>query len=270
MTTIQEQKTTKQPNTNGTDRKPRIAQPPYLQLREALRIAEEIYEQCGGVADSNQLTKILNNSVSSSSFTRKLQALRLYRLTLGAVPPVALSDAGLAIVAPKDESARSLNLKSAATGPEVFRKTYEKLKGKLLPQDEFLRNSFVHELQVPSVVADAWVDSFKSALDTAGLLLARPDGKTQVLEGPTPQYAENDTRQAEPKIEIPAVPIPAANLADRILETSDGHTTRITLADGRLATIFIPDRLTTRDAARLKGALAGISAIIDSMVEEPS
>ncbi|MEO7029688.1 MAG: hypothetical protein ABI147_09840 [Acidobacteriaceae bacterium] len=253
----------------ASDRKPRIAQPPYLQLRGALDIAERIYEQCAGTANSNQLTSILNNSVSSSSFTRKLQALRLYRLTSGMVPPVTLTDVALAIVAPKDEAARSLSLKAAATGPEVFRKTYEKFKSKLLPQDEFLRNSFVHDMQLPPIVADAWVDSFKSALDTAGLLLVRPDGKTQVLEGPSAPSNDIESRLLqEEKIEVAPAPLEHTPLSERILEASEGHTTRITLADGRLATIFIPDRLTPRDAARLKGALAGISAIIESMIDE--
>ena len=251
-----------------SERKPRIAQPPYLQLRDAIRIAEQIYEQCGGTADSNQLTVILNNSVSSSSFTRKLQALRLYRLTSGAVAPVSLTDIALAIVAPKDEAARSLNLKGAAIGPEVFRRTYEKLKGKLLPQDEFLRNSFMHDLQLPKTVADAWVESFKSALDTAGLLFARPDSKIQVLEGPPPSSMEVENRPQEEKSDAIPPLIEYAPRAEKAVDVSEGHTTRITLADGRLATIFIPDRLTQRDATRLKGALAGISAIIESMVED--
>lgn len=252
------------------DRKVRISQPPYVSLREAVRIAEQIYEQGGGSADKNMLTVILNNSISSSSFTRKLQALRLYRLISGAVAPVSLTDVGLSIVAPKEESARAIALKTAATGPEVFRKSYDRLKGKLLPQDEFLRNYFMHDLALPNkVVADAWIDSFKVALETAGLLFSRPDGKTQVLEGPTNVPTE---APALPDATAPNVvqPTPPEHLSipERVPENNDGHTSRITLADGRIATVFIPDRLTQRDATRLKGALAGISAIIESMVED--
>jgi hypothetical protein len=236
-----------------------------------VRIAEQIYEQGGGTADKNMLTVILNNSISSSSFTRKLQALRLYRLISGAVAPVSLTDAGLSIVAPKEESARAIALKTAATGPEVFRKSYDRLKGKLLPQDEFLRNYFMHDLALPNkVVADAWVDSFKVALETAGLLFSRPDGKTQVLEGPTTMPAEAATTAdgVTPSVAAPTVTeYPSA--PERVADASEGHASRITLADGRIATVFIPDRLTARDATRLKGALAGISAIIESMVEEP-
>ncbi len=253
---------------NAGDRKPRIAQPPYLKLDEAVRVAEQIYEQGGGTADSNLLTMVLKNSLSSSSFSRKLQALRLYKLTSGTVAPVSLTDVGLAIVAPKDEHARALNLKVAATGPDPFRRNYERLKGKLLPQDEFLRNSFVHELGLPKVVADAWVDSFKAALDTAGLLMTRGDGKTQVLEGPTSPQAEHEakTQEETPEPTLSARDVKAPETAP--VPVGEGHNTKIALADGRVATIFIPDRLTTRDANRLKGALTGIAAIIDSMVAE--
>jgi hypothetical protein len=253
---------------SSADRKPRIAQPPYLQLRDAIRIAEQIYEQGAGVGDSNLLTKILNNSISSSSFTRKLQAMRLYKLTSSAAVPVELTETGITIVAPKDETSRGLALKTAAIGPEVFRRNYERFKGKLLPQDDFLRNTFIHDLQLPpnKVVADAWIDCFRSALDTAGLLMTRPDGKVQVLEGPQ-SPSEAESKDQEEKIE-PKTPTSAQPKAEKPAEQGDGHTTRITLADGRLATVFIPDRLTQRDATRLKGALAGISAIIESMVEE--
>jgi hypothetical protein len=256
------------------ERKARIAQPPYLPLSEAIRVAEQIYEAGGGTADRDILTSLLNNSVSSSSFVRKLQALRNYRLTSGMVPPVSLTDIGLAIVSPKDEASRSASLKAAAIGPEPFRRAYERLKGKLLPQDEFLRNTFQHDLQLPRVVADAWVDSFKSALETARLLLPRPDGKIQVLEGATTFAPATADATAPEKKDLGSPAQEPGHLPDvpsqPIAGPSDGHSTKITLTDGRTATVFIPDRLTQRDATRLKGALGGIAAIIDSMVEEPS
>jgi len=51
------------------------------------------------------------------------------------------------------------------------------------------------------------------------------------------------------------------------LEAS-GHLTKIELSGGRYAAFTIPDHLTNRDAQRLKGALLGLSQIIDSMVDE--
>ena len=249
------------------EKKLRISQPPYLKLAEAVRIAEQIYENGGGAADKDLLTRFLNNSISSSSFARKLQALRGYRLTSGTVPPVALTDVGLAIVAPKDEAARLLNLKGAATGPEPFRRAYERLKGKLLPADEYLSNGFQHDLKLPKIVADAWVDVFKAALETANLLHLRPDGKTQVLEGQGAPAQENESALGSVRTEQPVAETKVSHERPNSLD-EDGHSTKITLADGRVATIFIPDRLSARDAGRLKGALSGIAAIIDSMVED--
>ena len=40
------------------------------------------------------------------------------------------------------------------------------------------------------------------------------------------------------------------------------------LSKKRFALFFIPDSLTPKDAMKLKGALSGFAAIIDSMVEE--
>ena len=254
-----------------TERKVRIAQPPYLRLSEALRIAEQIYENGGGTADSTMLTRFLNNSISSSSFSRKLQAMKGYRLTSGTSAPVALTEIGLSIVAPKDEQARLTNLKTAATGPEPFRRVYERLKGKLLPADEYVSNTFQHDLKLPKVVADAWVDTFKSALETANLLHLRPDGKIQVLEGPAPVGPPTEEANQVSEREESSPLSSVREVSSRgDLSSSEGHSTKITLADGRVATIFIPDRLTARDAGRLKGALTGIAAIIDSMVDEQS
>ena len=247
----------------------RVAQPPYLDLAEAVRISEQIYEQGAGRADKNLLTVILRNSTSSSSFTRKLQSLRWYQLTAGMVPPVALTEIGLSIAAPKDEASRLSALKAAAIGPDQFRRTYERLKGKLLPQKEFLVNGFQHDLSAPKIIATAWAESFTTALETAKLLLQRSDGKIQVLEGATPRYADAEHSQedvaestsatAEIPVERSITPPPA---------TSEGHMTRIALSEGRFASFSIPDRISKRDALRLKGALGGISAIIDSMVED--
>jgi hypothetical protein len=268
MTTSSESKIAPEsPSELPGEKKIRIAQPPYLHLDEAIRLAGQIYEQGGGIANVNLLTSLLKNSPSSSSFLRKLMSMRGYRLTSSVAPPVSLTEIGLAIVAPKDEASRLLNLKLAAIGPEPFRRTYERLKGKLLPQDEYLRNTFQYDMQLPKVVADAWVDSFKSSLETAGLLLARSDGKTQILEGSFSVESEAKAQddRGDDKIQ-PSEPSLAKEKA--VPDHGEGHTTKITLADGRLATIFIPDRLTQRDATRLKGALAGISAIIESMVDE--
>ncbi len=109
------------------EKKLRIAQPPYLNLSDAIRIAEQIYEQGGGTADNNLLPVLMKNSNSSSSFARKLQAMKGYRLISSATSPVTLTEIGLAIVAPKDESARLSNMRSAAIGPEPFRRIYERL-----------------------------------------------------------------------------------------------------------------------------------------------
>jgi hypothetical protein len=47
-----------------------------------------------------------------------------------------------------------------------------------------------------------------------------------------------------------------------------GHVSKIKLSEGRQAVFSLPDRLSSRDAQKLKGALQGLATIIDSMIEE--
>lgn len=47
-----------------------------------------------------------------------------------------------------------------------------------------------------------------------------------------------------------------------------GHVSKIALSGGREAVFSIPDQLSARDAQKIKGALQGLSAIIDSMVDD--
>jgi hypothetical protein len=183
------------------------------------------------------------------------------------VPPVNLTEIGIAIAAPRDEHERLLNLKGAALGPEPFRTAYERYKGKLLPNDEFLLNVFQQDLGLPRVIAGFWLSSFKAALETAELLYLRPDGKTQVLElasAPAAEAARDLTPPPQtPQNQQPASAPPAQEESS---EAAGGHTTKVALSRGRFAKIYIPDQLSPKEAARLKGALAGIAAIVDSMV----
>jgi hypothetical protein len=257
------------------DKRIRITQPPYLSFPEALRIATAIYENGGGSADADLLNRILGNSTTSSSFQRKLQALKAFRLISHLSPPVALTDVAEAIIAPKNAEEKARNLKGAAIGPLPFRNVYERFKGKLLPADEYLRNGFLHDLAIPKPVAEAWVIAFKAALESANLLLHRADGKIQVLDsGSVVDESPASASQSEPVAvqdsETPRSAIPEIREADRGHDSGEGHTSRIAVSDGRYASIYIPDRLSSRDASRLKGALVGISAIIDSMVAEPN
>lgn len=165
--------------------------PPKLNLAEAGEIVTALYERTGSGASLDQLSEILGNSLKSSSFVTKLNALKRYDLITLDDKGVKLSDVGEAIVAPKDLSERAVGLKTAFLQLESFQTVYEKYKGRLLPEDGFLKNSF---LEVGGKeMAGQWMDSFKASAQFAGLLMDRGDGKLQVREtGKAPTKAADD------------------------------------------------------------------------------
>ena len=162
--------------------------------------------------------------------------------------------------------------KAAFLKIEPFVKIYERHKGKLLPADEFLRNILEQDAHVPKDLSASWVSSFKEAIRVAGLLYDRPDQKTQIMESaviaktinvaasiPT---QEDTVTVSEPKETITECEPPSFGIS------ASGHNTRIALSENRYAVFSIPDRLTKREAIKIKAAITGMSSIIDSLVED--
>lgn len=243
--------------------------PPYLGLAEALKLAQQIYEQAAGTASYDVFSRIAGNSTSSSSFTKKLAALKGFGLvkedTKGRIE---LSDIGLAIAAPLSPDATAISKKEAFLRQRVFAQVFDRHKGKLLPADEFLKNIIEQEFKIPRELSDAWVAAFKDAARVAGLLHDREDGKTQILDSP---LVPNAPRPVPTRVETPPPSVNAAAVSSVVDTATSGHTSRIEVSGRRIAIFSIPDHLSARDAKKLQSAIQGLSSIIDSMVsEEPS
>ncbi|MCI0388242.1 MAG: DUF5343 domain-containing protein [Acidobacteria bacterium] len=96
-------------------------------------------------------------------------------------------------------------------------------------------------------------------------------------KGPAPG---NNTRRRRPapntqaqssngaRIETPPPAPPGNPNNSGGINPNYGHVSKIALSDNREAIFSIPDRLSLRDAQRIKGALQGLAAIIDSMVDD--
>jgi len=246
--------------------------PPFVTFGDANTFAEKIYENGGGRASYDLLSQIFDNSIKSSSFTKKLAAIKWFGLVAEPTKgEVVLSDIGLAIAAPQSTNAASSAKKEAFLKIEPFAKIYERHKGKLLPADEFLKNIFEQDSGIPKDLSASWVSAFKEAIRTTGLLYDRGDQKTQIMESPTialgrtsnVSLAQLDTA-AESKENTPVESQPAPGPSS----VPTGHSTTIALSGQRFAVFSIPDSLTTRDAQKLKSAISGLTAIIDSMVDE--
>jgi len=251
------------------DRLPPGTLPPYIKLSDAFALVSDIYEQGGGRASFDLLSEIVGNTSSSSSFFKKINALKAYGLGTEQNKTVSLNELGLAVAAPDSPESAGTAKKEAMLKIDLFSKLYDRHKGKILPDDSFLKNIIERDFKIPRDFSDAWMDAFKDAIEAVGLASVRPDGKTQIREN-----ASSDNSQAgrqrvslnpasfshdeERGDVVPSVAMPIS---------ASGHSTKIMLTGGRAAEFKIPDSLTERDAQRLKGALDGLKTIIDSMVE---
>ena len=254
-------------------RLPKGTFPPLLTLGDAASLARKVYEHGGGEASFDLLSQMAGNSVSSSTFIKKLASLKSYGLAIEQNKTISLSDLGLAIAAPTDADSSASALKAALLRIDILNRIYERHKGKLLPADEFLRNIIQGEFRVPREIADRWVRSFKESSRAAGLLLERPDGKIQVRDtaGVEVGKVEAPSDSPAPSPETPVRP-PSQNSSVDVSApfSGSGQSSRLQVSGGRYATFYVPDRITKRDADKLKGTLTGLIAIIDSLVTDDS
>ena len=259
-----------------TDRKPWGSAPPYITMAEAFVLATRFYEQSAGQGSFDVLSRIVGNSTSSSSFTRKLAALKLYGLVdEPSKGNVVLTSIGSTIAAPTSAEGGALAKREAFLRVRPFSQIHERHKGKLLPADEFLKNMLEQECAVSREVSSGWLEAFKEGIREAGLLHDRGDGKLQIMDLPAVRgrvASPPPAAQVEEPV-APPTPAPGSGSSNGRGHVGGddgmtGHTTRIELAGGRHATFSIPDRLTANDVRKLKQVLVGLGAIIESGVTE--
>jgi len=258
---------------NG-DRYKKGSFPPFVTFAEAISFAEEVYENGGGRASYDLLSQIFDNSIKSSSFTKKLAAVKWYGLLIEPTKgDVLLSHICMSIFAPHSPNASSNASKEAFLKIEPFVKLYERHKGKLLPADEFLKNIFEQDSGIPKELSNGWVSAFKEAIRTSGLLHDRGDQKTQIMESAVVPLAVAVASGMEMKDK--AALVQRSHSADLpmqvpvVQETApSGLNFNIGLSGGQTAKFFIPDKLTAKDIQKLKGALEGFVSVIDSLISE--
>jgi len=161
--------------------------PPYLALSEALATVRRIYEEAGGDVSEDQLSSMLGNSVGSSSFRKKVQSLKNFKLLIqdGAGQRLILSPIAKSIFGATSHEEKSAAIKEAFLSLDPYRKLYSAYAGKLLPSGEFLLNAIREQCGVPSELTNQWKESFMSSGAAAGLFQERADGKIQLRLAPS-------------------------------------------------------------------------------------
>lgn len=226
--------------------------PPTLSLDEAAKLITSLYENTGGEKSTfDPLSTLTNNSSSSSVFWRKLTTIRNFGLLeLDESKLISLTPLGLRIAAPHDPAERLEALKEAFLKVEIFKSAYDKYKGKILPLDEFLINTFTS--YVPRELAPEWVEKFKSSAETAGLLEKR-NGKMQVRESVLVQTPEIE--KEEPPLDNKGGSTEQNETNQRRFEPppppADATRTPIPLGPGKLAYIELPSGWQSKDLKKL-------------------
>jgi hypothetical protein len=227
------------------ERNARGSVPLAIKLQEAIRLVELVNERASGTATYDFFSQLVGNTRTSSSFQRKVSALRQFGLADDRENVVALSGLGNRIANPSSPEDRLLAIREAFLRIDVLSKMFERHKGKLLPEDVFLTNIVFQEMDLPKDLAAQWVDGFRDAVKAAGLLYERADGKTQLLEFAA--AADNGGRE---RAQDSARGENQANRASEVSPLSDS-TIPIPLGLGRTATVRLPhDWNAKRDLSR--------------------
>jgi len=216
-------------------RLPKGTVPPALNLEEAIDIARRIHEMPSGEAPYDAAPDVFGNSATSSVFGKKMMALRDFGIATSddKKKMVSLTDLGRMIVAPKDEDDHLLSLGNAFLRISLFCRIYNRIKGRPLPQDQYLVNTISDV--VPRELATGWLENLKRSIKTAHLLdESRPDGKVYVLNRPQLVQAANPSEEgAQMKDEKAGKPEDSSREPEPI-------RTPIPLGPGRLAHIELP------------------------------
>lgn len=168
---------------------------PYLPFESAIFVVGELYSRGGGSISKDDFGTFIKNSVKSSSFVRKLNAMKNFGLVEASGNIVRLTELGTAIAAPESPQQLAQSLAAAFLGIDVFRRAYEKFRGGILPERQFLANSF-QALGAPVAMKDGWAQQFKDGGIAAGLLRDE-GGKIRVLTSPSVSSGALSSKQVD-------------------------------------------------------------------------
>lgn len=229
---------------------PPAERPPYLGLEEALAAITAIQEQGGGSVTAETLSPIIGNSTKSSSFQRKVSALRGYGLVDVVGDRISVSRLGLGYVAPTSEEEKAEVAATALRNIPLARALHDRYGGGLLPNRDILANMMLREYGAAEPNNTLWADFFLGALRTAGLL-AHAGGRATVLTRPNVGRADAATSSAAADSFAvnpapTAAPTPAAR-APAPMVSGEVQRIDLPLADGKVATIVLPTSATPDD-----------------------
>jgi hypothetical protein len=246
------------------------AELPYLLFESAISVVGELYSRGGGAVSKDDFGTLIKNSVKSSSFIRKLNAMKNFGLVETSGSDIRLTDLGNIIAAPESPQQRAQSLAQAFLSIDLFRRAYEKFKGGILPERQFLANSF-QALGAPAALKDGWAQQFRDSGIAAGLLRDE-GGKIRVLTSPSTafraftvnQLDEIDTETSEAEGQVSGRVISAGESKD---SPHSDDSLVIPFGSGRQIRIQFPPDL---KVSELKTLMRMLDVYLESKVDSES
>lgn len=250
------------------------AQPPYVNLTDVLKIIEQVYLKCAGSASRDSFSGIIDNSLTSSSYNKKLNTCKNFGLLKEEFKKIFLTDLAKRIVVPHNEEERAIAKKEAFLNIKIFQDVYERFCGKIL-DPSFLPNFFEREIKIDNEVKNRWAKSFVECAQTAELLRIKENGTYVVLEGgeASPLRETEDINETKDNVEtieiIDPKPTQKESLIVSTYEEEAGYNrSKVSLSDGKFAEFLIPECSKAKDARKLKAHLEALKIMIEGNVDE--
>jgi len=223
---------------------------PYLSFPKTLELAEAIYRAGGEDGSIDVIIKISGNSSNSSSFTKKILALKGFGLIEVSKQKYAFSSLARRMFHPQSPQEKSSAIQESFSKNEILNKIWDKYKGSHLPQREYLANAILN-FGIPKNLTMGWADYFLEAAQLANILHERETGSFMVLLQATPKSDNIETfDEADNQSEVIAQSSPSES-SDRgkvrVITASSEGTMMIPLKGGRC--IVIPKDLTEKEVA---------------------
>jgi len=171
--------------------------PPYLNLEDSLKIIKEIHGKTGGMVDADGLAKILESTPVSSTFFRKVAALRAWGLISKEGNRFKLTTTGEAIAQPRAEFEYKQAILDSFLNVDRLKRIANFYAGKALPEGEFLISALIRDLATDKGLAEQWADTFKESGKTAGIF-SDVKGRLTVRQNFSQASIESIYRQEQP------------------------------------------------------------------------
>ncbi len=217
-----------------------VESPPYLSLDNALLVAREIQESGGGTLSLESLAAILENSPKSSSFQRKLSALKNFGLVDQDRDTIRLTRLALGYVAPMSGEEQARSRAEIMRSVDLLRSLHDRFAGGVLPSSDSLANLILREYGAKEPLHKQWAEFFIESLRDAELTASvggrvtvrrSPDGGPVPRPSPSDDAPQRNVRSSDSAIGRDVATVDRSDSSPRV---------EVPLHDGSVAAVLLP------------------------------